>query len=32
MVGKLTPDNIVTPSILPVILNRTPYATPTEAL
>jgi len=32
MVGKLTPDNIVTASILPVILNRSPYATPNEAL
>jgi len=32
MVGKKTPDNIVTASILPVILNRSPYATPNEAL
>ena len=32
MVGKLTPDNIVTASILPVILNSSPYATPNEAL
>ena len=32
MVGKKTPDNIVTASILPVIRNRSPYATPNEAL
>ena len=32
MVGKKTPDDIVTASVLPVILNRSPYATPNEAL
>jgi len=32
MVGKLTPDNIVTASTVPVILNASPYATPNDQL
>ena len=32
MVGKKTPDDIVTASILPVIRRLSPYATPNEAL
>jgi predicted phage-related endonuclease len=32
MVGKLTPDDIVTASTVPVVLGRSPYQTPNEKL
>ena len=32
MVGKVTPDNIITASRVPALLNASPYETPNDVL